>query len=192
MKESIMRSLLSCALSGFIFLMASNLPSQSGSIPVKSKPSNAAAAQSKPIEVNIVDPKTSKQIWFGHCNNSVSDQKIATMWTIDGVFFQNSKPSIRTLAPKATYSFDTRIARVTGGVKLISLTEKNVILTCDVAEYDIAKNKILGRGHVVCSKEGSKIYGNSFLADPKLKQVIMPAPELMQKNEKIYTNIILK
>jgi len=143
--------------------------------------SNIAGVASQ-VHMTFTDPKTGKMLWKASVGRleagpgGSGNDVIGTLHTVDGVLYEGGKAANRMLAPTVNIDNSNKIVTATGGVHVISLTQKDTDLHCDKAVWYINENKLIGTGHVVMHKATFTQTGPSFAADTRLQSVVMPAP----------------
>jgi len=135
-------------------------------------------------DVQLVDPNTGEILWKGKIARTTvqtthNRDAYGDLEDIDSVYYENSQPSGRLIAPRASADETTDIIRGFGGVKLISIIRPGTTLSSDNATFFAKKHMLIGDGHVVFRDvSGAVQRGTSFEADTKMRHVVMPAPSL--------------
>ena len=131
--------------------------------------------------MTFVDPATGKLLWKATFQNaeaqpSASGSVTGLLQGVTGVIYQNGKPVDNLTAPSVSVDGGKKIVKASGGVTVTSLTQKSTTLTSDTITWYTSQNKMIGLGHVVFKTGGFTQSGPSFLADTKIKNIVMPAP----------------
>jgi hypothetical protein len=132
-------------------------------------------------QMTFVDPNTGKMLWKANvqqfeAQSLSSGSVVGAMTNVDGILYENGTPSDRLRAPTVTADNASKVVTATGGVVITSLTQAATTMTCDRVVWYSSANKLIGHGHVVFKTGGFMQIGPSFLADTKMKNVVMPAP----------------
>jgi hypothetical protein len=132
-------------------------------------------------QMTFVDPKSGKILWKAivqqfDAQSGLNGGVIGVMKNVDGILYENGKAADRLKSAIVTADNQKRMVTASGGVTITSLTQAGTVLTCDSVVWYTAQDKMLGTGHVLLHTGGFTQSGPSFLADTKMKSVVMPAP----------------
>ena len=171
-----------CAQSGGRSLTSRTAPQTSRSVAAKADAGNNVAAVASQVHMTFTDPKSGKVLWKATVGRleagpgSTDGGLVGTLHTVNGVLYEGGKAANRMIAPTVNVDNRNKIVTATGGVHVISLTQKDTDLRCDKAVWYITTNKLVGTGHVIMHKSTFTQTGPSFAADTRLQSVVMPAP----------------
>lgn len=156
--------------------------SRSTAQPPKHKSSADVAGVASQVHMTFTDPSTGKVLWKAAVGRFEAVQQsgavVGNLHKVDGVLYEAGKPANRMLAPMVKVDNQNKTVTATGGVHVISLTQKDTDLRCDSATWYIKSSKLIGTGNVVMHKATFTQTGPSFEADTRLQSVQMPAPSL--------------
>jgi hypothetical protein len=134
------------------------------------------------VHMKFTDPQTGKLLWTADVQRiegispAGQNEAQAVLHVVHGVLYQNSAPADHITAPIVHVDNATKIVIASGGVTVVSITQKGTSLTCDTVTYYAGTGHLIGVGHVVFHKAGFTQTSPSFAGDVKLKSVVMPAP----------------